>query len=75
MEAVPGVTPVIIPEGVTVAMPAVLLLHAPPDDASLSAAVAATHTVEAPVIVPAKGSAFMATTLTATAEPQLLATV
>jgi hypothetical protein len=75
MTVVPAETPVTTPEEVTVAMPVSVLLHTPPGATSLREVVDDAHMVLAPVIVPAKGSAFTVTTLVAAAVPQPLVTV
>jgi len=50
MLAVPADTPVTIPVEPTVALPGLLLLHAPPAVASVRLTVEPTHTGAAPVI-------------------------
>jgi len=48
--AVPGETPVTIPDVPTTATPPLLLLHTPPDPASVKAVVLPTQTTGVPVI-------------------------
>jgi hypothetical protein len=63
--AVPAATPVVIPVEPTVAIPMALELHTPPVVALLRAIVAAAHTADAPVIVPALGNGFTVIVLVA----------
>jgi hypothetical protein len=65
MVAVPAATPVVIPVEPTVAIPMALELHTPPVVALLRAIVAAAHTADAPVIVPALGNGFTVIVLVA----------
>ena len=50
-------------------------VHTPPLTASVSVAVAPTHTLDAPVMLPADGVAVTFTVCIAVADPQLLVTV
>lgn len=65
--ATPVTTPVLL---LTVALAGVLLVHDPPDEASVRDSVVPTQTPEPPVIVPALGVALTVTTLVAIAVPQ-----
>ena len=67
--------PVTTPDVFTVAILEAPEVHTPPDVALANAVVALTHTVEAPVIVPALAEAFTVTTRVAATLPQLLVTV
>ena len=67
--------PVTVPVALTVATPAVLLLHTPPAAASANVVAVPVHTVVVPVIVPAVGVADTVTVVVAVAVPQLLVTV
>jgi hypothetical protein len=73
---VPAATPVTTPdEEPTVATVRSLLLHTPPEVALLNVVVAATHTVEAPVIAATVGKLFTVTVFVTTLLPQILTTV
>ena len=75
MVAVPADTAITTPPALTVAVPVVPLLHAPPGVASLSAVPASPTDITAvPVIAPAVGSEFTFTTCVAEVVPQLLVT-
>ena len=67
--------PVTVPSVPTVALAVAPLAHVPPVAVVVSAVVAPTHTVAAPVIVPALGSGSTVTACVAVAVPQLLVTV
>lgn len=56
MVAFPGDTPVTLPEEVTVAIDAELLVHDPPVTLLLKLTKEPTQTAEGPVTVPASGS-------------------
>ena len=60
ISAVPVVTPVTTPAALTVATPALSLLHTPPVVASLKVMVAPVHTIDAPVTP--EGNEFTVTT-------------
>jgi hypothetical protein len=70
--AVPAATPVTTPEPSTVATDEVLLNHEPPETASVSEIVEDVHTDDAPVTVPASGSALTVTSCVSNAVPQLV---
>lgn len=72
---VPGLTPVTVPELLTVAKAVLLLLHVPPLPDPLRLSVAPWHTLPPPVIVPADGSGLTVIAWKACTDPQLLATV
>ena len=63
------------PEALTVPTAGFVLLHTPPDAASVSAVVPPAHVVATPVTLPATGSGLTVTTFVAAAAPQLLVTV
>jgi hypothetical protein len=67
--------PINVPEPVTVATAALLLLHTPPETLSVNVLVAPTHIGEVPVIVPALAEGLTVTTNVAFCVPQLLVTV
>ena len=72
---VPVDKPVTTPEVLTVPTAGLVLLHAPPPAALVSAVLAPTHTIAVPVIVPASGRGLTVATCVAAAVPQLLFTV
>ena len=74
MVVVPAMSPVTVPEGSTVAVEELVLLHTPPFVISLNGIVAPpSHTVAAPVIAAGVvGNGFTVTTLVAARLPQLL---
>ena len=71
--SVPAVTPLTIPVEPTVAV-ALLLLHVPPPIPSVNMIDELTHTLAAPVILPAFGSGLTTIDLIAIAVPQPLVT-
>ena len=71
MVVVPDTPPVTTPEVSTEAIEALLLLHTPPVTASVSVITAPAHTLSAPKIVPASGSAFTVTLYVDDNVPQL----
>ena len=72
MVAFPGATPVTTPVvEPTVATDVALLLQVPPAILLLRLMVAATHTVEAPLMVPAVGTGLTVTVADAVADPQV----
>lgn len=74
MVALPAATPVTLPEVLTVATAVELLLHVPPVMLLLKLMKEPTHTAEAPVIVPASGSALTLIFADADAVPQPVVT-
>lgn len=67
--AEPALTPVTKPVGPTEAMPGLLLLHTPPETASVSIVVAETQTVDDPTMEPADGERLTVTGAVAKQEP------
>jgi hypothetical protein len=61
MVAVPALTPLTTPPDDMVALAVLLLLHEPPDTASLKVIVAASQTADEPDMVPAEGAALIVT--------------
>lgn len=74
MVDVPVATPVTTPPE-TVAFVVLLLLHTPPETASVSETVEVTHTAETPVIVPAEAEDTTVTVFVAAVGPQPFVTV
>lgn len=70
----PALNAVTTPVELIVAMLPALMLHTPPLTASARFIVVPVHAVDAPVMLPAFGPAFIVTTLVAAAAPQLLLT-
>ena len=64
-----------MPDASTVATTGVVLLQAPPVEASASGVVLPAHTVAVPVMVPGAGVGLTVKTTVAAAVPQLLVTV
>ena len=75
MIAVPATTPVTVPAVLMLAMVGLPLLHAPPLAVLVNVVVAATHTLDAPLMVPADAVAVTVTVCVAAVVPQLLVTV
>lgn len=72
MVAFPGATPVTTPVAEpTVAIDVALLVQVPPAMLLLKLMVDATHTVEAPLMVPALGTGLTVTVADAVADPQV----
>ena len=71
----PSATPVTKPVVFTEAIEALLVLHTPPETASVKDVVVPGHTVVVPDIVPAFGSGLTAIADVAVAVPQVLVTV
>jgi hypothetical protein len=74
MMAVPAVTPVTTPVGLTDAL-VLPLLHTPPETLLVRVIVLATHTLVGPLMVPGGGVGSTVTTNVVYTEPQLLVTV
>jgi len=74
MFAPPGLTPVTIPVGATMATKVLLLLQLPPVAGSVKPVVAAIHTPAAPEIVPAMGKGITVMGCVAITDPQALET-
>ena len=72
---VPTAIPATAPEAFTVAILISSLFHVPPVTASLRGTDPATHTILAPVMIPASDNGLTVTTTEAAAAPQLLVTV
>ena len=70
--SVPAAAPVTTPADTLAVL---LLLHAPPVDASVKVIVEPTHTLESPVIVPASGNGLMVISFVVVAVPHILVTV
>ena len=75
MIVVPDDRPATKPVASTVAVDGIVLVHAPPIEASVNAVFDPAQTVGVPVIAPAFGSALTVTTCVAAAVPQLLVIV
>lgn len=71
----PAVTPVTIPDEVTVAMLLSSLVQEPPAVPLVNVLMAAAHTVDAPEITPADGDVLIVTPAVAVAVPQPLVIV
>jgi len=70
----PDETPVTTPVALMVAAAGLLLLHTPPDTASVRVMFRPMHTLAGPLMVPPTGEGFTVTALVAVAVPHLLVT-